>query len=330
MQGAPQSPPGRPPRTLIRSWSPVAASPSPATRTLCTTPGAARGPGPTRAALLAVLAALGSALLPAPSCAQDGAAPPDLLLPAPTRPPETAPRWEGAIGINLSNRPEYEGSDHRVSKATPAVFLRYGRFTLTNASGFVTRRADDVVRGLGVDMVQKGAVRVNLALRFDAGRSEGTSDALAGLGDIEPTVRARLTATWRGDGGLRAGAAWSVDALGRGGGNVGDVSLGWETRLGTHTTATVGTALSAAGDRYMQTYYGISAAQAARTGYPVYEPRAGLRDLSLSVGTRTEIGDDWVLLGGAAATRLLGPAARSPLTRQRGGWGLNLGLARRF
>lgn len=34
MPGAPQSPPGRPPRTLIRSWSPVAASPSPATRLL--------------------------------------------------------------------------------------------------------------------------------------------------------------------------------------------------------------------------------------------------------------------------------------------------------
>jgi len=262
--------------------------------------------------------------------AQDTSAPADLPLPAPTVSAPQPTVWEGAIGANLSYRPEYQGSDKRIAKISPALFLRYGRFTITNASGFVTRRADDVVRGLGVDMLRGDRVRVNLALRFDAGRSEGTSEALKGLGDIKPTVRARMTANWRGDGGLRAGAAWSVDAFGRGGGNFGDVSIGWEQRLSASTTVSVGTALSAAGDRYMQTYYGVNEAQAARSAYALYEPGSGLRDVSLSANSRTEIGADWVLLTGAGITRLLGPAADSPLTRQRSGWGINLGLARRF
>jgi outer membrane scaffolding protein for murein synthesis (MipA/OmpV family) len=268
------------------------------------------------------------------SCAAQGtAAPPDLPLPEsaePTPKPASPTVWEGAIGANLSYRPEYQGGDKRITKISPALFLRYGRFTITNASGFVTRRADDVVRGLGVDMLRSERLRVNLALRFDAGRSEGTSDALNGLGDIRPTVRARLTANWRGDDGLRLGAAWSVDAFGRGGGNFGDVSIGWEQRFSASTTASVGAALSAAGDRYMQTYYGVNAAQSARSGYAVYEPGAGLRDVSLSANSRTEINADWVLLSGAGISRLLGPAADSPLTRQRNGWGVNLGLARRF
>ena len=238
--------------------------------------------------------------------------------------------WEGAIGLIAGYRPEYSGAANRVLKLTPAVFLRYGRFTITNAGGFVTRRADDVVRGLGMDLVSDTRLRVNLALRFDAGRSEGTSTALAGVGDIKPTVRARLNLGWRFEGPWRLGGSWSVDALGKGGGNFGDISTGWEHRFSPTTVFTTGLSLSAAGDRYMQTYYGITAEQAARSGYPEYTPPAGLRDVAATVGFRTDLGADWILLAGAGATRLLGPAARSPLTGNRNGWGINGGLAWRF
>lgn len=244
--------------------------------------------------------------------------------------PPSASRWEGAVGLITSYRPEYSGSSVRVTKLTPGVFVRYGRFTITNASGFATRNADDVVRGLGVDIIQHDRLRANLALRFDAGRSESSSASFTGLGNVKPTVRARLNLGWRFDGPWRVGAAWSADALGRGGGNFGDISGGWEHRLGASTVITAGLALSAAGDRYMQTFYGISAEQAARTSYPVYEPKAGLRDLAATSGFRTNLAGDWILLGGAGATHLLGPAARSPLTSNRNGWGINLGLARRF
>lgn len=248
-------------------------------------------------------------------------------------PLEVAPAatvWEGAIGFTAGYRPEYSGASNRVGKLTPALFLRYGRLTITNASGFVTRRADDVVRGLGLDLVNDSRLRVNLALRFDAGRSEGTSTALAGLGDIKPTVRARLNLGWRFDGPWRLGGSWSVDALGKGGGNFGDIGAGWEHRASPTTVFTAGLSLSAAGDRYMQTYYGISAEQAARTGYPEYTPSAGLRDVAATVGFRTDLGADWIFIAGGGATRLVGPAARSPLTGNRNGWGINGGLARRF
>lgn len=269
------------------------------------------------------------------------ALPPDLPLPPPVatsrvESPAPAPAdapgsaWEGAIGLNFSNRPEYSGADSRTSKVSPALFLRYGRFTITNASGFVTRKSNDVVRGLGADLLNNDRVRVNLALRFDNGRSEGDSTALTGLGDIKPTVRARLNLGWRLPDGWRAGASWSVDAFGRGGGNFGDVSLGWDHRLGPRTTLGLGTSLSFAGDRYMQTYYGVSAEQAARTPYAVYTPNAGLRDISASVNFRTELGDHWILLTGLGVTRLLGPAASSPYSAQPNSWSFSSGLAYRF
>ena len=56
------------------------------------------------------------------------------------------------------------------------------------------------------------------------------------------------------------------------------------------------------------------------------EPAAGLRDASVYANLRSQIAPRWVLLAGASTTRLLGPAADSPLVRQRSTWSLNGGL----
>lgn len=270
---------------------------------------------------MAWLAALAAGLAALPALAEE----PDSPVPLPE-----ARKLEGAFGLTLSSRPEYSGATRQVAKLNPVIFVRYGRFTITNSSGFVTRRADDVVRGLGLDLLRSERVRVSLALRFDAGRSEATSDVLKGQGDIKATVRARAAASWKFDGPWRLGAAWSVDAFGRGGGNFGDVSVGWEHPLGHSSTLTVGSSLSAAGDRYMQTYYGINAQQSLRTGRAEYNPGSGLRDVSVFVNVRHAFSPEWAGLAGASTTRLLGPAADSPLTQSRGNWGLSVSLARRF
>jgi outer membrane protein len=239
-------------------------------------------------------------------------------------------KFEGVYGLTVGYRPEYSGASNQVVKLTPGLFIRYGRFTLSNVSGFVTRRADDVVRGLGVDLLNSDQVRVSLALRFDAGRSEATSAALKGQGDIKPTVRTRAAVTWRLDSAWRLGASWSVDALGRGGGNFGDVSVGWEHPLGHGSQLSLGTSLSLAGDRYMQTYYGISPEQALANGRSAYTPDAGLRDLAVFANVRHDLGPNWTVLAGANATRLLGPAAASPLTASPSNWGISMSLGRRF
>ncbi|WP_425260798.1 MipA/OmpV family protein [Rubrivivax sp. RP6-9] len=241
-----------------------------------------------------------------------------------------APRdWEGALGAILRYGPEYPGSDLRGTSASASFFVRYRRFSISNGGGFVTRRADDVLRGVGLDLSRSERTRVGLQLRLDRGRNDGSSAGLEGLGDVRATLRARLAATWR-LGGWRVGGGWSVDALGRGGGNLGDFGIAHEQRLSPDTVWNWGVTLTAAGDRYMQSYFGVTEAQAARTGYPVYDARAGLRDIALALGMRSELTPRWVAIGGYSRSRLLGPAADSPLTIERNTWGLSGGLAWRF
>lgn len=250
----------------------------------------------------------------------------ELLLPA-----ASDALVEGALGLIGTYRPIYQGATEPVFKVKPAIFLRYGRWTLSSGGGaFGTRRKGDVARGLGVDVVEAGPIRVGLGLRYDGGRSEAESGTLAGLGDIPPTLRARVSASWRVGGPWRLGAHWSLDAFGRGGGNHGEVNLAWERNLSPATTLTLSGALGLAGGRYMQTYYGVSAEQAARTGYPEYEAGKGLRDISVGANLRHRWNREWTLVGGVGLSQLLGPAADSPLTVRPAGWGLSAGAGWHF
>jgi MipA family protein len=265
---------------------------------------------------------------PAPAAASAAEAVPAGDKSGQTKP--KSPKFEGAIGLILAYRPEFSGASRSVFKLSPGVFLRYGRFTLTNASGFATKRADDVVPGLGLDLVRNDRARAGLSLRVDQGRSENSAAAFAGLGNVRPTVRLRAGVSAQVQGPWRVGGSWSVDLLGRQGGGFGDIGMGWETNLSPTTKFNLGASLGVADSRYLQTYYGISAEQAARTAYPEYRPQSGLRDMGIYAGWRHDIGRDWILLAGANATRLLGPAAQSPLTSARNGWGTNVGAARQF
>ena len=239
-------------------------------------------------------------------------------------------QWEGAIGPVLSLSPEYQGAARRKVSAVPGFYLRYGRWTASNASGFVNRRKDDVFRGLGLDVLQQRRLRVNFAMRIDPGRRSSDSASLAGISDVRRTLRLRASATWQIDPQWKLGAGWTTDLLGRGGGQLVDLGLGHDLRLSERTTWNVGGGLTWANARHMQSYYGVTAAESTASGYPVFTPGAGLRDASLSTSWRMEINPRWTGFWGGSVGRLLGTAAQSPLTKSARQWSLNAALAWRF
>jgi outer membrane scaffolding protein for murein synthesis (MipA/OmpV family) len=267
------------------------------------------------------------------AASQDAEAP---AAPAPVSATAAAPKaapssWEGAVGLTTSYRPEYNGSSRQTLRLKPALYLRWGRVAITNASDFSVRRADDTGgSGLGVDVLRSDRFSMSGSLRYESGRKESSSDTLAGMGDIRPTVRARVAATWRLGGPWRLVGSLGPDLIGHGGGVIGDVGVAWDRRLSPTTAWTVGGSLLLADGTYMRRYYGVSEEQSARSGYPVYQPAAGGRDAVVYTNLRHDFDREWTVLGGASTHRLIGPAADSPLTRAREGWGVNAGVAWRF
>ena len=258
------------------------------------------------------------------------AAGPEAAESAPEASKAKSPSWEGAVGVSVLHSPTYLGSKDHQTRALPGLFLRYGRFAVTTASGFVTRSNDEVNRGVSADLVQRDNLRVTLSARLDGGRDPDADDFLRGLDRIRPTVRARLSAVRRFHGGWRAGLALSPDILGHGGGVLADANVSHEWRLTPHLRGHAGVGITAADSRYMRSYFGVSAVESARSGHAIYSPGAGLRDVGASFGLRADLGPRWVGYANASALRLLGPALDSPLTRGRFGWSTSAGLAWRF
>jgi MipA family protein len=241
-----------------------------------------------------------------------------------------ASKFEGALGLVMAYKPAFSGSSDRQIKPQLAGFIRYGRITLTGAGGFTTRRQDDVERGLDAELLRRDRVRVNLSFRYDPGRSESESEQLRGMGNIKATVRSRLGLRWEPAPQWSLSLATSLDALGNGGGYTVEANVSRTFLLDARQRVILGAGLVGAGDRYLQTWYGVTAEQSARSGYPVYKPSEGLRDVHTSATWRIEFDPQWAGFTSLGATRLLGAAADSPLTRQRNGYSISAGIARRF
>jgi outer membrane scaffolding protein for murein synthesis (MipA/OmpV family) len=258
-----------------------------------------------------------------PSTLPAGAAPDALKAPA-------ADAFEGAVGLLLAYKPTYSGgADYKV-KPNVAGFLRYGRFTVTGAGGFTTRRQDDVERGLDAELVRREGLRMSVSLRVDPGRSESDSPDLAGMGDIRLTVRARLGVRWDVAKNWQLSLASSVDALNRVGGYQVEAGVSHTIPIDARQRIVLGASVSGAGDRYMQAWYGVNAAQSAASGYPEYRPGTGLKEVGVGVTWRNELSPQWATFAGASASHLLGGAADSPLTRKPNGWSVQAAVVRRF
>ncbi len=269
--------------------------------------------------LLAPLLALGAAWPPA---ARAQVEPPPL--------PGPRPNFEGAIGLQLNASPQYQGSDLRKVSLTPGIYLRWGRFSVATSGNFVTRHDDEVVRGVGAELVQRDDLRVQLGLRYDPGRKTHVSAGLGQLDNVRSTVRARLSAVWQPSHDWRLGAGWSNDILGRKGGALVDFGVAREFRLGRRSALSVGASLSWADERYMFGRFGISPEAAARSGKPAYDPGAGWRDMALNAQVRTDIDRRWSVWVGGNLSRLLGPVVDSPLTQRATQATAGAGFAWRF
>jgi MipA family protein len=240
-------------------------------------------------------------------------------------------RWAAAVGGVASVGPEFAGASRVGVNVQPGFALRWGRVSLASRSAFAVRSEGVSAQGgLRVELVRSARWRSSLGLRWDSGRDEGASEDLRGLGDVRGTLRLRLSLGYRFDDGWRAGLALTTDALGRGGGWQGELSGGRDWRLTPATTAGSGVTLGFGGARWQQNYFGITPEQSLRSGYRVYTPGGGLRDVAWSLGGRTELGTHWAVFYGGSVSRLVGPSAASPLVRERNGWGLSLGVVRRL
>jgi MipA family protein len=224
------------------------------------------------------------------------------------------------------------GSENYGGSFKPGLLLRYGRWSISSNGSFAARTDDpnDLPRGMGLNLLGDEHDWVKLSLRVDSGRRSTGIKALRGVDDVPRTLRLRLAARneW-GDGWVITPGV-NIDLLNKGVGHTADLSVAKDWPLTSKLKVSVSTGLTWATGHYMRSYFGITPLESAASGYAVYEPGSGLRDLRLGTGLRYDINKHWVAVAHASVQSLVGQAASSPTTQAATQWGVGAGLGWRF
>jgi outer membrane scaffolding protein for murein synthesis (MipA/OmpV family) len=229
--------------------------------------------------------------------------------------------WNVTIGARLGAQPEFLGSkDSR-------FFVR-PQFSMGRGLGNRWFSAED--DNISIGLVNGDIWRAGLTGVLAWERREKDSGALRGLGNTkfggEAGVFAELYVTpWlRARADLRHGFV-AHSAL------MADLKLDAFTSLGNGWSLALGPRMTLAGDDYMDTYFGVDALQAQRSGLRQHNPAGGV----LSYGVAAQVGYRWTPRITTTASiqynRLAGDAANAPLVRDRGSRDqLTVGVATRW
>ncbi len=219
------------------------------------------------------------------------------------------PKWQVVLGAGAAYGPLYDGARAYRLQGGPIINVRYKDIA------FVT-----VGEGIGWNFIRGDNYRVGVALAYDLGRKERDDlDHLRGLGDIgrAPVVKVfgSYVISKEFPLVLRADVRQIV---GGANGWLGDLDAymplpGSSSKLAMFA----GPSVMFANRRHLQNVFGISAEQSTASGYPQYDAHGGATAVGFGFSATRFLTDHWLINLDAAANRLLGSAASSPITQKK-------------
>lgn len=214
--------------------------------------------------------------------------------------------WRIAVGAGIAAAPDYEGSDDYTPE--PLLFARVQKGARYLSLEGTTLRAN-LATGSRIEAgplvkyrFSRGGVRNNRVDEFEH------VDAALEVGGFVTLKLDPLSFGLEASQDIADGHS-GFQVLGKAD-YATDLSSEWSARAGVFTTY--------ASHNYMDTYFGVSGADARRSGLDRYDASAGLKDVGLELGLTYELTEQWSLSAIGRYARLLGDAADSPIVDDEG------------
>ena len=258
----------------------------------------------------------------------------------------TDARFTLLLGGGVGFQPLYEGSDEYRAVGFPIIAPSFG--DTDGPRRFEFRSLDDV----RIHVLRFGGLSLGPVLGYRFGRDEDDAARLRGLGDVdngvvaggfvaydfvdEPDTRLGLALAAStqvtgddfgrssfGTPNFRVGTDYGVEI---------DLSASYERTLSDRLRLSARLGTTFADGDYMQTYFGVTPAQAANSvaGLPAFDADSGIKDVYVNVGTTFNLTENFELRASLGYQRLLGDAANSPVTMDANQFTGALGAAYRF
>ncbi len=237
--------------------------------------------------------------------------------------PLPAGQWAVRLGAGAAIGPAYPGGRAIVGTALPMIDVAY-RAALPGLDTVYLNVRD----GLGAVVLRQGMVSVQGGIGFAPGRRERASAHLRGLGDLDASAQANVT--MRLDAGPVGGFLRAERAFGGQEGTT--LTFGATGRMRLSQSMMLAATVSAqwADGAHMREWFGVTAAQSARSGLAAYRPGSGMRQFNAGLLGLYRLTPNWDVSASVGVQHLLGDAARSPVVqRQTAPFGL-VGVSYRF
>ena len=217
----------------------------------------------------------------------------------------------GAVGFV----PDYLGSDDYMIGAAPAGIIKFGD---------TERFARLVVTDINVNLIDSKSWSIGPAVNWRFGRSNVDDNVVDRMKDIDGTIEVGAFGGWRwiSEDDLRQRFSVGTEALFDVGGEHDGYTISASVRyfqpVARPLTLSIGASLTYGSGDYMDTYFGVSGADSARSGLSPFKADSGLRDIRVPLMAMFSFSQNWHVIGGVIYSRLLGDAADSPVVDDRG------------
>lgn len=227
----------------------------------------------------------------------------------------------GSLSLGVGVLPDYEGSDDYRVLPLPSVRLHWRGF------GLFTRGA-----GLYLDALPQGEFLAGPVVNYRFGRDDPDDHQVDALPDIDGAFEAGVffgLSLSSGDDPrerLVPMITFLHDVSGEHEGYLVTGSLSNSFALMRPLTLDLGASITYASEDYQETYFGIDAAGAARSGLSAYDPGAGFQDVSLRATLDWSLSRAWSIGPTLIYKRLLHESADSPIVEDAGSANQFIGL----
>ena len=225
----------------------------------------------------------------------------------------------GTFGAAVVAAYEYQGSDERSTLLIPLLNYQW-------ANGWFA----GVANGIGYNFSNSPQTQFGLRLTVDKGRKENHASALRGMGNVDPAAEFGAFFNYSLPKGLFLTSSVRYGAGVRKKGLVVDLGAGWLTAIAPNWHLGAGVGFTLANADYMQSFFGVTEAQAAASGYGVYPAGAGARDVRANVAVTYSVDQRTSVTAALSASSLLGDAKGSPLTRKQTSGSVVVGISHAF
>jgi outer membrane scaffolding protein for murein synthesis (MipA/OmpV family) len=221
-----------------------------------------------------------------------------------------------SIGGGVGIAPDYEGSSDYEAVPVPFADVKFGNGMFVKLLGL----------NLRANLIPDDMWRLGPVYNYRAERDNVDNNAVDDMKEVSDANELGIFGGFAIDN-------WFVSLEYMA--DIGDAYDGWYSTLkggynwviNNSWALSIGASTTYADDDYMQTYFGVTAADAARSGLSQYSADSGIKDVGIDLGVNWTITQSWSAKGIASYTQLVGDADDSSPVVNEGDEGQFFGAA---